>query len=373
MGNYAREENLMRSLWKLSCALLVLGLLVVGVSACGGGSDSSSTTAEAGTETGGGSGAGGNIEIDVGTHTLEFPQGTEPKIALFSASGTAYQEAAREGVEEAAKRYGYEVTDFDNKFDPTTQLSQMQTALSGGGYNAWISESNAGKILCKTIQDAGEKNIAVVQVTNFTCDQEGKPAGEESWTPGTLASVSAQFTVSYYEGFAKKVSELAKPGAEVGVLNGPPTIPTTAMLKDALEKAGLDPVEEANTNYTTPEGLAEAQNMLQAHPGISVIVSIYSDLTVGATRAIEAAGKEGQIELFDMGASKSSVKLIEEGKLTMSVPDYPRTGGEQTVEVLHEAFEGKPIERFYPALGQGTATEPFFVTKENVNEFEPEY
>ncbi len=150
-------------------------------------------------------------------------------------------------------------------------------------------------------------------------------------------------------------------------------MPTSTQLKDALAGAGIKPVAEANTNYLTPEGLKETQNMLQSHPEINVVITIYSDLTVGVARAVEAAGKTGEIEVFDLGGDKANVKLIEEGKQTMSAPYFPRTVSETAVEAIHNAFEGKPVEKFYSGFSVGTPEEPFFVTKETLSEFEPQY
>lgn len=369
----------MRGLRKAFGMFAVFALLVLGVVACGGGGSSSSTEAEPTPteETGGGEeeeAAGGeDISIDVGTATLEYPAGTEPNIAYFGSSGAAYQEVARETAEAVAKKYGYSLTYFDNKFDPAQQLKDMQNALSGGEYNAWISESNAGQIICSTVKKAGAENIAVVQVTNFTCEQGEAPAGEEAWTPGTLASVGASTTITYYEKFAEKAKELLVPNAKVGVINGPATIATSTELKNSLEGAGIEIEDEVNTAYLTPEGLKEAQTMLQAHPDINVIITIYSDLTVGAVRAIEAAGKTGDIQVMDLGGNALNKKLIEEGKQTMSAPYYPASVSTQAVEAIHKAFSGEPVEKFYDGFSAGSIEEPFFVTKETAAEYEPEY
>lgn len=369
----------MTSLYRAFGAFLAAALIVVGVAACGGGGSSSEETtssapAESTTASDTAEGGGGEIEINVGTSTLKFPAGTKPKIAMFAGSGVVYQEVARKAAEEQAKEYGYELTYYDSKFEATTQLQQLQTALSGGEYNAWVLEADAGKLACSTVKQAAEKNIAIVQIVNYTCEQADKAANEESWTPGTIASVGAATTVTYYEAFAKKVKEMIKtPNPVVGVVNGPPTVPTTEELQTALEKAGIEVEDEVPTAYLTPEGLKETQTMLQAHPDINVIVSVADDPTVGAVRAIESAGKTGEIEVFDLGGSKAAVKLIEEGKLTMTAPYFPATTAAEGITVLHKAFEGEPTERFYDGFAIGSVEKPFFVTKESLGEYKPEY
>jgi hypothetical protein len=57
----------------------------------------------------------------------------------------------------------------------------------------------------------------------------------------------------------------------------------------------------------------------------------------------------------------------------MTAPYFPATTAEEGVNVLHKAFEGEPTERFYDGFAVGSVEKPFFVTKENLDEYEPEY
>jgi len=363
---------------KAACLSIVCIALALGVAACGGSGSSSTTesakTAEATTASADQPANGKEVEIDVGTTVLKYPAGTKPKIAMFASSGTNIEETLHHTAEETADKYGYDFTYYDSKYDATTQLQQLQNALSGGDYNAWILEADAGKLACSTVKKASEQGIAVVQVQDYTCEQAGKPAGEESWTPGTVSSVGGATTLTYYEAFAKKVAETIKsPEAEVGVITGTPTAPTTEELQEGLEKAGLNVVDESNTSYSTPEALSATQTMLQAHPDLGALVAISDDPTLGAVRAIEGSGKSGDLEVFGFGGSSETVKLIEEGKVALVAPYYPASTAQQGVEAIHKAFEGEPVERFYNGFPSGSADEPFFVTKATVSKYEPQF
>ena len=367
--------------------VVVLATLSIGVVACGGGgSDSSSSEAASTEESESGAGAtseggagseegGGDISIDVGSKAIELPAGTKPKIAVFGSSGVAYQEVSKNAAEEKASELGLELTFFDAKFEPTTQLNQIQNALSTGEYNTWIFEDYSAEAACPLIQKAIDQDIVIVQQTNPTCKIGGKPANEEAWLEGTLATTGGATTSTYYDAFGEEVAKLIKtPEPEVALLTGPEGVTSTALLKHGVREAGKIPlVEEINTGYTTPEGLAETQTLLQAHPDTNVIISTYSDLTVGIVRAIEAAGKTGEIEVFDLGGTEVDAKFIKEGKLELSAPYFPKTVAETSVEVIAEAFEGTPTERFLAGFAAGEPSNPFFVTKKTVGEFETQY
>lgn len=379
------------SRYRLCIAIVGCLLMALVIAACGGGSSSTSSepTEAATTEsTGGGSeettgsGSGGAsssekpISLDVGTGTLEYPAGTKPKIALFTPTGVAFEEVWSESAKKKAEEYGYEVTVFEEIFEADAMLSQMKNALASGEFNVWMIEPFPGEIVCSTIQEASEKNIAVFQSDDFSCRGGPQAAGEESWAPGTASSIGGWITSTYYGAFGKKVAEELPAGAEVGVLLGLANVPSSQAFLAGLKSGGIDPVVEGNSaGYTTPEGLSLTQNMLQGNPNLKAIVSIYSDLTLGATRALDAAGKTGEVELFDLGGTKQDVEMVEQGKLKLTLPYYPATLGITSAEAVNKLFEGEPVERFYPALppGSGTPEEPLFVTKENVAEFEPEY
>jgi ribose transport system substrate-binding protein len=355
----------------LLCTGAVAALGTLG--ACGS-DDDSSTSASTGSSTAAAE-TSSDVTIDVGDGKIvTIPAGTKPKIGFFAAAGNAYQGAYQDTVERL-KSEGADITYFDSKFDPATQLKQLQSALQSKDYNAWIVENYGGETNCQILgEQAPEANIVVVQITNPTCDEATKPAGEEFWTPGTLSMVGGQATINYYDAFVKSALEMMGDGEHtVGVLNGPPLVPSTVNLDQAIKDNGIEPVADVASNYTTPDGLAKTQNMLQANPDIDVIISIYGDSTLGAIKAVEQAGKGGEIMIFDVGGSQQIADQIAAGKQTMSVPYFPVTQTEVAVQNVMDAFAGKDVPRFDEAFAEGTVDEPFMITEETAAEYEPQY
>lgn len=364
----------MRKQYSVLGLLLVALVAAIGVTACGSSKKSESTASGSTNAASTAKSGSGEVSINVGTKTIKFPAGTKPSIAMFAGSGNSYQEAQRKTVEAIAKQKGWSFTFFDSKFEASEQLHQLQSALTGKQFNTFIFEDYAGPATCAGIKSAAGLNIVVVQVTVPTCQQAAKPAGKEDWTPGTLSTIGGATTTTYYESFAAKVAEITKgKHAVVGLVNGPPAITTSTLIKEALVKHGLTPVQEVNTNYTTPNALSETQTMLQAHPEINVIASVYTESTLGAIRAIEAQGKTGKIEVFDLGGSSANAKAIQEGKQTMSAPYYPTSVGETAMEAIGKAFADEPVEQFYNGFAEGTAEKPFFITKETAGSFKAQY
>ena len=353
------------------------------VAACGSSSSSSSSSSSA-TSTGGSSSAAsasssgaGNVTIDVGTQKLTFPKGTKPNIAMFAGSGIAYQTAYQKAVPLLEKKYGIKITYFDSKFVPNTQLAQMRTAAENKKYNAWIVENYDGAASCSVItKTAPEAGIAVSIVSDPTCSAPTKPFGPAYWSPGTLNSVGAQSSLTYYTNWVREAKAMVGSGPlQVGVINGPPLVPATENLDAAMKSNGITPVANEASDYTTPTALKQTANMIQAHPGMNAIFSVGPDATTGVVAALKAAGKKpGQVKIFDVGADgENDVPLIKQGWLTMTVPYNPVTEIDTAVQQLVAAFNGQQGPHFLPALSAGTPTNPFAVTAKNVASYKPQY
>jgi ribose transport system substrate-binding protein len=363
----------MRYKRSLLCVAAITSISALG--ACGSSSDDSSDTSPASTGTGAAAASTADVKIDVGDgKTITIPAGTKPKIGFFAGAGNAYQSSYQDTVKRL-NGAGADITYFDSKFDPATQLKQLQNALQSKDYNAWIVENYGGKINCNILsKQAPAANIVVVQITNPTCDQADKPAGEQFWTPGTLSIVGGEATINYYDHWAKAAKDLFGPGDHVvGVLNGPPLVSSTVNLNKALKDNGIQPVANVAGNYTTPDGLAKAQTMLQAHPDIDVIMSIYGDTTLGGIQAVQQAGKTGKVKIFDVGGSKTVTDQVAAGKQTMSVPYFPVTQAEVAVQNINDAFAGKKVPRYSDAFAKGTVDDPFLITKETAADYDPQY
>ena len=340
------------------------------LAACGSGSSSSSGSSSQP------SGGGHEVVIDLGTQKLHFPAGTKPKIAMFAGSGIAYQTAYQTELPKLEAKYGVSITYFDSKFDPTTQLGQLRTAIQGKRFNAFLVENYSSAAACSLLtQQAPRAGIVVSQLDNPTCDQATKPAGDTFWSPGTLNSIGAESTVTYYTGWAGEAKRLLGPGShQIAVINGPPLVAATRNMDSAMSANGIKPVADVNSDYTTPTALKLTADLLQSHPGINAIFSVGPDVTVGIVSALKQAGKKpGQVKVFEVGGAKQNAPLIESGWLTMSVPYTPITIIDTAVQQLVLAFQGKQGPRFLAALNAGTATDPFEITKQTVGSYHFEY
>ena len=148
---------------------------------------------------------------------------------------------------------------------------------------------------------------------------------------------------------------------------GTPTLPdTSSFLKGYKDYAATNPdwklVATVNTDFSAPDALTKTQNALQGHKDVTMIVTSYAGITDGVVQAVKAQGLAGKVAIYDQFAgSKQSVRLINGGELTGTLPELPGQHGAAAVQALVDAGNGTTPKRFIdndgnPDAGHGAVT-----------------
>jgi ribose transport system substrate-binding protein len=347
-----------RTGWWLAAAALAAALALV-AAGCGGDDGEEQAADETGTEAGGGEG--------------------EPiRAAVFLASSAnTYWQAALEGVREAADDAGgVEIQIFDGKFDTNLQKNQLRDALVSQQFNVWFVGPNDGSALVPEIEEAVAQDIKV-GCTLVPCGRDIRA------TEVQIDGVVAEASIPFYEN-GQHLGELTAQACEgkdpckVVWLPGLPSLPLEQARTDGLESVlqehdSIEIVSTQGGGYLAEPALEATQDILQANPDTSVIVSSGDQMIVGAERAVRAAGKEGEVALIGNGATVDGVQAIKEGRWFASAAYLPRTEARMVAELLFRAARGEDITgRWIDPLKEAGGIDAL-ITKENADEFKPEF
>jgi ribose transport system substrate-binding protein len=325
-------------------ALLLMALLALTAAACGSDDDE-----------GGGSGGEGQ-EVK--------------KIAFFGfASANSFAQATYAGIKEQAKKEGVETKFFDPNFDAQTQVSQIQNAITTGEYQAFIVQANDGNAVVPPIREALEEGIAVVgEFTPIgprydTIEPQvdglifvGEPPTENGTALGEMGvdackDVKPTCEVAYLEGFKALPLDNAR----------------TEAVKAALEKgSNVEIVASVEGGYTEESGLKAAQNVLQAHPDVDVMIGS-SQAIAGAEQAIEDAGAE--VKLIGNGGSRQAVAAVKEGRWYATYVSAEKSAGAKAAELAIAAARGEKV----PSSFDTRKLQEPRGTKEGLGSFEGQY
>jgi ribose transport system substrate-binding protein len=318
-----------------------------------------------------------------GGETLNWKTGQQLKIAYFEyASTNAYLQAAIAGAKVEAQKIGASITVFDAQGDPQTQFNQMQTALATGGYNAWIVNAVSGTLICNIAsKQAPAKGIAVVNQDDGICGKFGQNEGTVR-APGLYGFIGGTNSLSDWTAFANYIGSASTGETNAIVLSGSAG-QTTALVSQeaftAMEKnyPNIHIVETLPTDFTEQDGFNLTQQAIQQHRNVNAIISVYSDLTQGAIKALQAAGDAGNIKIYDQGGDTASVAAIKAGTQVMSMAIFPASQASGSVELLNKLNLGQvstPQVVWNDGSPQsGPDGGPLFITKSNVSSFSAQY
>ena len=335
----------MRTRWTAAAAAL---LMAVAIGACG--SDDEEAAAPAG-------GGGGETAQEV------------KKIAFFGFAGAnSFAQATFAGIKEQAAKENVDVQFFDPNFDAATQVSQIQNAITTGEFQAFIVQANDGNAVVPPVREAIEEGITVVGEftpigTRYdTIEPQvdglifvGEPPTENGTALGELGVQACEgmdaCEVAYLEGFKALPLDNAR---------------TQAATKALKAGQNVKLVASVEGGYTQDSGLKAAQNVLQAHPGVDVMIGS-SQAIAGAEQAVKDAG--GKVKLIGNGGSRQAVSAVKEGRWFASYVAAEKSAGAKAAELAIKAARGEKV----PASFDTRDLQDPMGTKDNLGDFEGQY
>lgn len=294
------------------------------------------------------------------------------KIGIFTSAGTAaFGQAEDASMKAYASKHDMTLTFFTAAFKSTLQFNQLQTAIQDKKYNVLGVLPVDGQTICKELSVNAPK--AGLLVTDFDQPLCGRYVheGVKLWQPGTLNYISGYDTKTTLRQWINAIIK-ANPGNQtVGLVEGDPSDGLSTNINTLIAKAekkhpNFHVVATVHTTYTSEQGYTETQDLLQAHPGLSVVIADQSTITEGAARAVSQAGDSKKVFVADYGGDKAIVTLIKQGEVQLTTPTWPATEGRVVLKQLILASHGKKVKRFISL--------PFkVVTPTNVSSYKAEY
>jgi len=218
--------------------------------------------------------------------------------------------AEAQGAEAKAKALGYEVLVLSHDDDANKQNQEFDTAISRKA--AAIILDNAG----------ADASIAAVEkakaagIPAFLIDREINKTGV----------AVAQIVSNNYQGATLGAQEFAKVMGEKGPyveLTGKES-DTNAHIRskgyhDVLDQlTDLKMVEQQSANWSQTEANSKMESILQAHPDIKGVIAGNDTMAMGASAALQAAGK-GNVFVVGFDGSNDVRDAIKAGKIQATV------------------------------------------------------
>lgn len=260
---------------------------------------------------------------------------------LGFAKANSFAQAGWAGVQEYAVAHNASATFLDANFDAPTQVNQLQDAVTSKRYDVVIIQANDGTAMVNPVKQAIAAGITVV--AEFT-PIGGRYDTAEPQVPGTINIIDPP-TVNG-KGLAKlgiqacKAANVSK--CQVAYLQGFANFPLdTARTKaavDDLRAGGAEVISNLVGGYTQDSGRTAMQNLLQAHPGVNVVI--------GSSQALEGAAplaKGKKIQFIGNGGSTQAFAAVNSGAW-FAIYDVPeKADGAKAAELGLDKARGKNV------------------------------
>ncbi|HSW42461.1 MAG TPA: sugar ABC transporter substrate-binding protein [Patescibacteria group bacterium] len=312
-----------------------------------------------------------------GSPAASPPGATEARtleIAYLSfAVANSYDAPMLAAAQAAAAAGNARLTVFDANLDPAAQAKQLQDAVASGRFDGVLTQPIFGAGLVAGVEAAIAAGVAVGNIDQILGEDQTTAEAQVEGLMANVAFVPSTLGRKIGELVVKACAELGAKPCNVGYIYSVKVAALDTTLRLAFDEVTapypeIQVVAEGESFYTTALGLKAAQDILQAHPDVSVIVGADQAIT-GAVQAVEAAGAKGKVALVGYGGGAIALQGIASGERFGTVMQMPATTGRLGIEQLIQAIRtGIPAKGMDPLedLPDGGV-----VTRANVDVFLP--
>lgn len=309
---------------------------------------------------------GGSLAAALLAGTMSMASAADCKIgvAMYTLSAP-YFAAQQAAAIDQGKKAGCEVTTSDGQNDMGKQISDVEDMVAKG-VNLLILNPRDPEGLVGAANAASAAGVKVV-VMDSSINTKANIVTQVRSSNDQNGFLVGQWLAKKMQGKPVKIILLSgSQGNEVGrdrrlgVFRG---LVEGQLVNDG--KASFEVLGQGWGNWATEDGLKAAEDLLQAHPDVTVLLAENDSMALGGMKALQAAGKNDVLVLAAADGQKEALALIKEGKYGATGLNDPDLVARTAVDIGLKALKGE--------LGADTPklqlTTPAVITQENVDKF----
>lgn len=263
--------------------------------------------------------------------------------ALIKNDSNPYFLTMRKGYEQAAKELGVDIvvgsTPTENSADQ--QLAILETWINQGGFDGFIVTPFRATSLNSGLAKATAKKIPIINIDEIIPED----AAEKDKIDVAVRVASNNVTAGRLA--AQRSLKLVPKGSEAAIIEGAAGTTSSADrvngFRKTAEAGGLKVVASQPADWDRNKAFNVASNILQANPNVKVIFCANDDMGLGAVRAVQAAGKKGQIQIFSVDGTGEAVTAVKAGDLGGTVAQFPDEMAQIAVEAMIKLVKGRLV------------------------------
>ena len=274
---------------------------------------------------------------------------------LPSTVGQALTQAWKTGIERTLKTQpNVTMQALDAQMKAEIQVTMMDDFINQG-YNAIILQPNDAAALTASVKKAEGKGIHVITLNTDTMLPHAACV--------TMDDEGAGFMVG------ENIGKALGGKGNVAILQSPPGaqagVEREKGFRNAMSKQfpGIKIVGAQNAAWNKDKAIEIMNSFLQVNKELDAVFAVNDNMAEGAMIAAEAAGRLAKIQIWGFNGQKSTLALIEQGKITGTAYTNAYNQGATAAQYALDLLSG--------AKKKGAKTEiitvpPFAATKASV-------
>ncbi len=242
-----------------------------------------------------------------------------------------------------AKRgdYTLKAVGMQSETDVETQINAVESFITQK-VDAIVIAPSDSRALVAPLKRAIAAGITVV---NFDVALDEKAKKEAGVTLAFVGPDNREGAGLSGNVLAKKLGE----GGKVVIIEGNPGADNAAQRKlgfmDSVKAGKLNLIDSRTAHWETEEANSVFANMLTAHPDIQGVMAANDSMALGVIKAIDAAGKTGQIQVVAFDNIPAVQPLLKNKKLLATIDQF---GQQMAANAIDKALavlkDHKPLE-----------------------------
>lgn len=241
------------------------------------------------------------------------------------------------GIENEAKKLGYDIVVLDSQNDPAKEVSNMED----------ISVKDVDVVLLNPVDS--DSAIASVMVANnlelpvITVDRAangGEVISHVASDNVEGGKMAAQYLVQELNN-SGKIVELE------GIAGSSATRDRGDGFDNEIKKSNLEIITKQSADFDRTKGLSVMENIIQSKGEINAVFAQNDEMALGALKALQDANMN-DVLVVGFDATDDAIESVKQGNLAATIAQQPILIGETAVDLAHRFLQGEKVEDFAP-------------------------
>ena len=258
-----------------------------------------------------------------------------------------------DAIKAAVEANGDTLITLDPALDAVKQISQIEDMVAQGVDAIFLNPVD-WQAVAPGLMAAKEAGIPIINVD--------APVYDEDLVNCIVASDNLAAGLVCGEDMLKRLPK----GGKAVILGHPTTktgIDRIANFKKVVEEhPEFTIVAEDSSEGQLEIAMPKMENIIQAHPDMSVVMCVNDPTALGTIQALVAANALEGVLIYGVDGSPDAKKSIKEGRMTGTAAQSPINIGKIGVEMAYKILAGETVDKHVPVPVT-------LITAENVDEF----